>query len=142
MFADIILGLLLLLVILAVVYVARHPGVLKLPTPQAQAAAIVAGVAAELADIKAHVSAEVAKVPALVDAQVVQLSADLQAATARAEKAEADLAAEQGAQAARLAAVRDQVGQVIAGIAATPAADMAAAVPASPVQPSDTALAS
>jgi hypothetical protein len=64
--------------------------------------------------------------PEIVSAEISQLKAELAATETRAQKAEAALQAELSASQIRLAAVQQQVADVIAGINAKPATDLVA----------------
>lgn len=108
------LGVVFLVIIGLVLYVAKHPPL----TAQANGKDLANTVAAAGADAWEAVKRDL---PTIVSAEVAQLRADKAALITRAEAAESALAAEVQASAARLAAVQSQVGALIAGIGALPA---------------------
>lgn len=119
MFLDIIIGLALLLVIVAVVYVAKH----QPPTAAAPTKALGDTLAAAASESWEAVKADL---PAIISAEVAQLRADRADLLKQLDDAKAALAAEVQASEARLAAVADQVSTVVAGITGKPVSALVA----------------
>lgn len=113
---DILIGLVVVGVIAAVVWLAKHQ-----PKNVADARTVANHVAADTAqaleELKTHFGEELAKVPGMVSDEIAQLRTSLAAALARAEKAEADFAAQAEAHRAALSQV---AGRVTAAIQSSP----------------------
>lgn len=114
---GIIIGLVLLAIVAAVVWVAKHPPTHAAPAAKDLSDTIAAAASESWSALKADL-------PSIISAEVAQLQVDKAALIKRAEAAEASLAAEVQASAVRLEAVKAQVGSVIAGIASQPASTL------------------
>lgn len=121
---DILIGLAILAIIVAVVHVARHQ---HAPT-LAPAKDVALSVAEQIKDA---LPVEMAKLPALISSEVARLTDDLAAMEKRAEQAEASFAAEHQASVARLDALGQEVARVITGLGSQ-GSDALAALTAEP----------
>ena len=113
------IGLLLLAIIGLVAWVAKHPPQAAQPNAKDLAATLSAGASETWEALKRDL-------PEIVSAEVAQLRNALAQAQADAASWKAKLIAEQNASAARLEAVKAQVGSVISGISAQPTSALVA----------------
>jgi hypothetical protein len=116
---DILIGLAIVALVVIGAYVATHHA-----PPATPSAKDLVNTLASSAD--ASWTALKRDLPALVSAENAQLKADLAGMEDRAKQAEAKLVVEAQARLSALAAVKDQVTAVIAGIGAQPASALAA----------------
>jgi len=116
---DILIGLIILSLVLIASYVATHHAAPSTPNAKDLARTLASSADAAWTAVKRDL-------PAIVSAENAQLKADLAHMEARAQEAEAKLETEAHARLAALAAVKDQVTAVIAGIGARPASALAA----------------
>jgi hypothetical protein len=137
MLGSIFIGVVIVAAIVAIAYAAKHTTKPVSPTGKEVATSVTASLEPTFMQLSKEFGDALAGVPALISNEVAQLKTDLAAALQRAETAEANLLAEQQGRAASLAAVKDQVGAVIASIGAQPAAAVTASetMAPAPVQP-------
>lgn len=110
---DILIGLVAVAAIGFVVWLSKHKQTPSVPAAKEYAAAVAGGFEDRFAELKVTVAEEVSRVPALISGEVQRLTAELDAALQRAQKAEADYAAAQAAHQAQLAAVATRVTAAI-----------------------------
>jgi hypothetical protein len=118
---DILIGLVIVALVLLGAYVVTHHKPPATPSGKDLANTLASSAEASWEALKRDL-------PGIISAENAQLRRDLAEMSARAEDAEAKLVAEGHARLAALAAVRDQVAAVIAGIGAQPASALAAPV--------------